>query len=110
MPFSIIGATRWFPRTPCSYDQREGSGEPPSGFVDAERQCGPTEVWSTIFLCPVMPTAEHRYHHTNISMQTERVSRVCINRSNGTLYQGGYKCTGEVKCLFLAILIKIPQH
>ena len=24
--------------------------------------------------------------------------------------QGGYKCTGEVKCLLLAILIKVPQH
>ena len=24
--------------------------------------------------------------------------------------QGGYICTGEVKCLFLAILIKVPQH
>ena len=32
--------TRWLPRTPCSYDQREGSGEPPNGFADAKRgQC-----------------------------------------------------------------------
>ena len=33
-PFFSFGR---LPRTPCSYDQREGSGEPPSGFVDAER-------------------------------------------------------------------------
>ena len=32
--------TRWLPRTPFSYDQREGSGEPPNGFADAKRgQC-----------------------------------------------------------------------
>ena len=32
--------TRWLPRTPFCYDQREGSGEPPNGFADAKRgQC-----------------------------------------------------------------------
>ena len=30
--------TRWLPRTSCSYDQREGSEEPPSGFADVERR------------------------------------------------------------------------
>ena len=34
--------TRWLPRTPCSYDQRKVSGEPQSGFVDAEIQCLPS--------------------------------------------------------------------
>ena len=31
-------------------------------------------------------------------------------RSGGHWAQGGYICTGEVKCLFLAILIKVPQN
>ena len=38
-PFFFIrkAPTRWLPRTPCSYDQREGSWEPPHGFADARR-------------------------------------------------------------------------
>ena len=36
--FGILGATLWLPRTLWSYDQREGSGEPPRGFPDAERR------------------------------------------------------------------------
>ena len=49
MPFSIIGATRWFPRTPCSYDQRGVSEEPPSGSVDAESSFIDTKVRTLVF-------------------------------------------------------------